>query len=238
MPTGWVLLEDGCLLDCVRSISMPADLLSLNTALCWRCASLSAIPAGMVSHYQPCLLVLCFIIGHAFSFGVSLSAMPVGVVPHYRSCLLVWRLTVGHVFWCGDSLYAMPVGVVPYFTPCLLVRFAHQLTFWLVECRRKKDHYKSGATLTEVPLHQICLLIQCHSQICLLVQCNSIRHACWVHLFRNTCFQSASPSGKKSSMLKINQTCLQVRCGSHGFVKFMSYHPGRHLEYIKFWVMH
>ena len=29
--------------------------------VCWSCASLSAIPADMVSHYQLCLLVWCFI---------------------------------------------------------------------------------------------------------------------------------------------------------------------------------
>ena len=68
-----------------------------------------------------------------------------------------------------------------------------------------------------MPLHQTCLLIQCHSQTCLLVQCSSIRHACWVHLFRYTCLKSVSPSSKTSGMLQIHQTCLQVRCGSHGF---------------------
>ena len=55
----------------------------------WRCASLSDIPAGMVSNYQPCLLVWCVIICHAFWCGASLSAMPDGVVSLYRSCLLV-----------------------------------------------------------------------------------------------------------------------------------------------------
>ena len=115
MPTGWVLLQDGCLLDCGHSISMPADLLSLNIACllalcfsicytCWYGVSLSAVPAGMVSHYQPCLMVWWIIRSHAFWFGSSLSAMPVGVVPHYRSCLLEWCLTVGNVFWCGASL--------------------------------------------------------------------------------------------------------------------------------------
>ena len=105
--------------------------------VCWRCASLSAIPAGMVSHYQRCLLVwcltishaCCFIIGCAFWFGTSLSTMPVGAVPHYRPCLLVWCLTVGHVFWCGASLWTMPVCVIPHYRPCLLVRFALQSTF-------------------------------------------------------------------------------------------------------------
>ena len=38
----------------------------------WRCASLSAIPAGMVSHYQPCLLVWCLTIKHTCGCGESL----------------------------------------------------------------------------------------------------------------------------------------------------------------------
>ena len=109
----------------------------------------------------------------------------------------------------------MSVGVVPHYRPCLLVRFALQLTFCLVECRGKWGGYKSCATLTEVPLHQTCLLIQCHPQTCLLVQYSSIIHACWVHLIRIHVF--VSPSGKTSGMLQIHQTCLQVRCGSHGF---------------------
>ena len=196
MPAGWVLLQGGCLLDCGHSISMPADLLSLNIACllavcfsicytCWYGVSLSAVPAGMVSHYQPCLLACCFIISHAFWFSTSLSALPVGVVPRYRPCLLGWCLTVGHVFWCGASLLAMPVGVVPHYRPCLLARFTLQPTFWLVGCRGKRVGYKSGATLTEVPWHPTYLLI--HSQIRLLLQYNSIRHAWWVHLFKYMC---------------------------------------------------
>ena len=38
----------------------------------WRCASISAIPAGMVSHYQLCLLVWCLTISHACLCGASL----------------------------------------------------------------------------------------------------------------------------------------------------------------------
>ena len=95
MPGGLVLLSqtpllfkhaycwvDGCLLDCGHSISMPADLLSLNIACllavcfsicyaCWSGVSLSAVPAGMVSHYQPCLLAWCFIIGHALTISLA-----------------------------------------------------------------------------------------------------------------------------------------------------------------------
>ena len=97
MDTCWTVdTQSACLLAFWHSI----------LHVCWHCASLSlsAIPAGMMSHYQPCLLVWWIIIGHAFWFGTSLSAMPVGVVPHYRSCLLVWCLTVGHVFWCVASI--------------------------------------------------------------------------------------------------------------------------------------
>ena len=144
MPTGRVLLQDGCLLDCGHSISMSADVLSLNIA---------------------CLLALCFSICYICWYGVSLSAVSAGMVSHYHGVVL----HIGHTFRLGTSLSAMPVGVVPYSMPCLLVRFAIQPTFLLVECRRKWDGYKSGATLTEVLLHQTSLLIWCHSQICLLV---------------------------------------------------------------------
>ena len=76
---------------------------------CWCCVSLFAIPAFMVSHYKPCLLVWSLTIGHAFWRDASLSAMPSGVLSHhsprllvwsyYQPCPLVWCLTVGHVCW-------------------------------------------------------------------------------------------------------------------------------------------
>ena len=105
--------------------------------------------------------------------------MPSVVVPHCRPCLLVWCLTIGHACWCGTSLSAMSVVVVPQYRPCLLawylnighacwaVAIVQPIFYW------EKDGYKSGATCTEVPLHQICLLIRRYSHICLLVQCNS-----------------------------------------------------------------
>ena len=123
------------------------------------------MPSGVVPHYQPCLLVYCLTIGHAFCCGTSSSTMPVGVVPHYRPCLLAWYLTIGHAFWS----IAIAINILR------------------VECRWKKGGYKSGATCTEVVLYQIYLMIRCHSQICLLVQCNYIRHACWVHKFIYAC---------------------------------------------------
>ena len=53
MPTGGMLLQDGCLLDRCHSVSMPADLMPLNPAcrLAWYFSI--AIPAGMLPHYQP-----------------------------------------------------------------------------------------------------------------------------------------------------------------------------------------
>ena len=183
----------------------------------------------MVSHYQPCLLTWCFIIGHAFWFGTLLSAMHVGVVPHYRPCLLVWCLNVGHVFWCGASLQAMYVGVVPNYRPCLLVRFALQPTFWLVECRGKWGGNKSCVTLTEVPLHQTCLLIQCHSQTCLFVQCSSIRHACWVHIFRYVFVKCISM--RQDIWYVTNPPDMPT---GKVWLPRVCYQPGRHLEYIEF----
>ena len=74
----------------------------------------------------------------------------------------------------------MSSGVVPNYQPCLLVTIGiacwsilhFNQPFDLVECRGEWDGYKSGATLTEVSLHQTCLLIRSHSQTCLLVKCN------------------------------------------------------------------
>ena len=143
-------------------------------------------PPGVVPHYRQCLLVWCLTISHAYW---CVASLPIGVLPHYRP--------FGHTFWCGASSSAMPVGVVPHYRPCLLAwYFTKCHAFWsiattinllLVECRWKKGGYKSGATCTEMPLYQTCLMIWCHSQICLLVQCNYIRHACWVHEFIYAC---------------------------------------------------
>ena len=59
-------------------------------------------------HYQPCLLVFCLTIGHAFWCSASLSAMPSGMVPHYRPSQLVWCLIISNVCWCGSE----PTGMV------------------------------------------------------------------------------------------------------------------------------
>ena len=93
---------------------------------CWYGVSLSAVPAGVMPHYRPYLLmwclnispaelVWCLSVGHAFWCGVSLQAIPSGVVPHYQPCLLVCCLTIGH------ALSTMPIGVLPHYRSCLLV---------------------------------------------------------------------------------------------------------------------
>ena len=156
--------------------------------------------------------------------------MSFGLVPHCMLCFLVWWLTIGHVCWCSNAQSAMPVGMVPYYRPCLLEchlpighscwSVATAINIILLEFRWKRAGYKSGATLTEGPLHQICLPILFHSQMCLFVQCNSIRHACWVHLSDTHFFVK----------------CFSIKqdIWSHGFVKLVSNHTGHHLEYIKF----
>ena len=119
-----VTTQSICLPIFYHSISMPADLLPLNQYACrsfttqsvclpifyhsflhscWCCVSLFTIPACMVSHYQPFLLVWSLTIGHAFWCDASLSAMPSGVMSHHRPHLLVWSLIINHAHWCGAS---------------------------------------------------------------------------------------------------------------------------------------
>ena len=57
-----VATQSACLLNFCHSI----------LHVCWRCASLSAKPADMVSHYQPCLLVWYLTISGAYWRGASL----------------------------------------------------------------------------------------------------------------------------------------------------------------------
>ena len=95
---------------------------------CWCCASLSAIPACMVYHYQPCLLMWSLTIGHAFWCDASLSAILSGVF-----------LTIGHAFWYGPSLSTMPIGVVPHYRPCLLVSCHCNRHFYYLSAVRRMD---------------------------------------------------------------------------------------------------
>ena len=199
MPTCWVLLQDGCLLDCGHSISMPADRLSLNIAClltlcfsicytCWYGVSLSAVPADMVFHYQPCLLVWWLTIGHAFWYGASLWVMSSGVLPHYRPCLFAWYLTLGHACWSGlhfnryfDWLSVEGRGM---FTSLVLL---------LQRCHYIRHVCWSGATLRYAYLYSATLsdmhawFIYSDTRVCKvllhqarnLVSYKSTRHAHW-----------------------------------------------------------
>ena len=68
MDACWtVATQSACLLTFCHSILH--CLLALCFSICYTCwygVSLSAVSAGIVSHYQPCLLVWWIIIGHAF----------------------------------------------------------------------------------------------------------------------------------------------------------------------------
>ena len=160
---------------------------------CWYGVLISAMPAGVMPHYRPYLLmwclnislavlVWCLSIGHAFKCGASLHAMPSRVVPHSQSCLLVCCLTIGHAFWRGASSSTMSVGVVSHYRPC---QFGCRLTighaFWC------------GASLSTMPIgvlphYRPCLLpgassstmsvgVVPHYRPCLLVCCLTIGHA-------------------------------------------------------------
>ena len=103
------------------------------------------MPSGVLPHYQPCLLVWCLIIVHAFCCGASLSAMSVGVVPLCRPCPLVGCLAIAHACWYGTLLSAMPAGVMPHCRSYLLAR---------CHC----NHFKSQVQMKEGWLHVWCYL--------------------------------------------------------------------------------
>ena len=71
-----LLVECCCRMDaCCTLATQSACLLTFCHSIlhvCWRCASLSAIPADMVSHYQPSLLVWYLTISRAYWRGASL----------------------------------------------------------------------------------------------------------------------------------------------------------------------
>ena len=98
-----LLVECCCKMDACWAVDTQSACLSIfcHSILHdhWCGGSISAIPAGVVSHYQPCLLMWCLTI-----------AIPSGVVHHHQPCLLVWCLTTGHA-----------VGVVPHYRPHPLV---------------------------------------------------------------------------------------------------------------------
>ena len=199
MPTGWVLLQDGCLLDRCHSISMPADLLPLNLACllllrfsichtCWYGVSLSAMPAGVVPHYRTFLLVQCLTISHACWWCASLKVMPSGVMPHYQPCLLVW---------CLASLKVMPSVVVPHCRPCLLVWYLIIGHAWWC-----------GTSLSAV---SVGLVPQYRP--CLLAWYLNIGHACWSVATLQQIFYWSSADGRRmvTSLVLPVQRCHYIR---------------------------
>ena len=111
MPTSWVLLQDGCLLDCGHSISMPADLLSLNIS-CWLALCFSIcynllvwcldILTSWVQMEEGWLQVWCYSYRGAITSDMSadpvpLSDRPAFTVQLYQTCLLGSYIPI-HVF--------------------------------------------------------------------------------------------------------------------------------------------
>ena len=121
-----------------QSICLPIFYHSFLYA-CWCCVYLFAVPAFMVSHYQPCLLVWSLTIVHAFWSDASLSAMPSGVLSNHRPRLLVW-----------SSLSTMPIGVVPHRRPCLLI-----------SCHCNQHFYKLSAD-RRMATNMVLLVQRCH----------------------------------------------------------------------------
>ena len=190
---------------------------------CWHDISLSAIPTGVVLNYRSCLLVWYLTISHACWCGVSLWAMPSGVVPHCRSYLLVWCLTIGHVCWRGTSLKALPAG--PFCTSTnILTSWVQREVGWLQAlCYSYRGAITSDMSADPVPLLDMpACTVQLYQtrmlgsfiQINVLVKCISIIQDIWY---------VTNPPDMPTGKVWLPRVCYQ---------------SGRHLEYIKFWVMH
>ena len=127
--------------------------------------------------------------------------MPSGVVPHYQLWLLVCCLIIDHACWA----------------------IATTNNILLAECRWKKDGNKSGATITEVPLHQTCVLIRLplphmpastvhvyqtcsFIQIRVFVKCCSIRQDIW-----SVTNPSDMPTGRVP-LPQVSKTCWLPSC--------------------------
>ena len=188
------------------------------------------VSIGMVSHYQPCLLVWCLAKDNTVWRGASLSAVQAGAVSHYRPCLLVWCLIIGHAFWCGASLSAMPAGVLPHYRPCLLVRCliishafwcgAHYRPCLLVWCLIISHAFWCGASLYAMPVgmvphYRTCLNFHWNQHFTSRVQmeegwslvisvqrCHYIRHVCWHGAtLRYVCLNSATLSDMRAGFI-------------------------------------
>ena len=114
----------------------------------------------------------------------------------------------------------MPIGVVPLNKSGILVN-CHRINILLVECRWKKGGCKSGATCTEVPLYQTCLMIQCHTQIGLQLYQTCLLGS-WIHLhmFVKCCsinqgiWSVTNPSDMPTGRMPLAQGCKTCRVPS------------------------
>ena len=138
--------------------------------------------SGVVPHYQPCLLVCCLTIGHAFWCGASSSTMPVGVVPHYRPCLLVWCLTIGHAFW------SIATSIDILLVKCRGRRAVTSLVLPVERCHYIWHVWWSGATLRYACLYNA-TISDTHAGFL-----NSSTHVCKVLLYQTrlhlVCYKS------------------------------------------------
>ena len=151
----------------VYRVAKPRQHLSIYA--CWP----SVFTAINTAAVQICLLVECCckmdVCWTVATQSASLSIFSHSVLHVCSRCASLSAISaISNAFWCG-----------PHYRSCLLTRnfticnacwsIAAATAILLVECRWKKDGCKSGATYTDVPLHQTCLLIRCQAQICQLV---------------------------------------------------------------------
>ena len=119
-------------------------------------------------------------------------------MPQYRPCLLAWYLKIGHACW-----FIATVQPIFYWSSADGRRMVTSLVLPVQRCYYIRYVCWFGATLRYACLYSATL---------------SDMHAGFIYSGTYTCICSNSPSGKVSGLLKIHQTCLQVRCRSHWFV--------------------
>ena len=132
------------------------------------------MPSVMVPHFEPCLLVCCLSIDHAFWCSASSSTMPVGVVPHYRPCLLAWYLTI--VMLCLQ----VNCHCNQHFTSRVQMEEGWLLVLcYLYRCTIISDMADNPVQLSDMPSCTMQLLSDMHAGFM-----NSSTHVCKVLLYQ------------------------------------------------------
>ena len=153
------------------------------------------MPSGLMPHYQPCLLVCCLTIGHAFWCCASSSTMPVGVVPHDRPCLLVWYLTICHAFCkchCNQ-----------HFTSRVQTEEGWlQVWCYLYSGAIISDMSDNPVPLLDMPSCTTQLLSDMHAGFM-----NSSTHVCKVLLYRQGIWSVTNPPDMPRGMMPLAQGC-------------------------------